>query len=248
MNEFLITLDIDWAPDFVVESVASELRARGVRATWFVTHGGAALDSLRAEPGLFELGLHPNFLPGSTHGATPLEVLSNLLALVPEAVSMRSHAVVQSAPILRTVIAETPLLVDSTLFLPDMAHIRPVEQLGAGRKLLRVPFFWADDHEMERSPPDWHLARHLGVEGLKVFLFHPIHLFLNSADFSTYAALKRRAPRLDLLTEAAAREFVNRGEGAMTLFRELADHLAGLGVSRRLRDIHTDWKGGEPAG
>lgn len=244
LNEFLITLDVDWAPDFIVESVAAELKSRGVRATWFITHKSAALNSLRAENALFELGLHPNFLPGSTHGTTPPEVLSSMLSIVPEAISMRSHAVVQSAPILNAIITGTPICVDSTLFLPGMAHIRPVEQLAGGKKLLRVPFFWADDYEMERNPPDWHLSRHLAVEGLKVFLFHPIHLFLNSADFSSYAALKRDVPQLNRLTEDAARRYVHDGEGTMTLFHELLDYLADRGQSRCLSDIYADWKEG----
>jgi len=97
MNEFVITFDIDWAPDFVIEEVASLLQQKGVRATWFVTHACAAVELLRERSDLFELGIHPNFLEGSSHGKTPMEVLSHLLTVVPEAIGIRSHAVVQSA-------------------------------------------------------------------------------------------------------------------------------------------------------
>jgi hypothetical protein len=64
----LLTLDIDWAPDAAIDFVAEILVSRGVKATWFVTHDSPGVRRLRARPDLFELGIHPNFLPGSSHG------------------------------------------------------------------------------------------------------------------------------------------------------------------------------------
>ena len=90
-----ITLDIDWAPDHVIDRIAAQLIDARVRATWFVTHQSPAIDRLRARPDLFELGIHPNFLNQSTHGETPAEVLAHCMALVPDARSMRTHSLVQ---------------------------------------------------------------------------------------------------------------------------------------------------------
>src|SRR5207244_3974947 len=80
--------------------VAEQLMASQVRATWFVTHMSPAISRLRRNPELFELGIHPNFLPGSTHGDTPDAVLRHCRALVPDAVSMRTHCLVQSTLLL----------------------------------------------------------------------------------------------------------------------------------------------------
>jgi len=33
-----LTLDIDWAPDWMIEKVAEMLLKYGVKATWFATH------------------------------------------------------------------------------------------------------------------------------------------------------------------------------------------------------------------
>src|SRR4028119_935918 len=90
-----ITLDVDWAPDFVIDSVAETLRRARVKCTWFVTHPSPAVDRLRRHPELFELGVHPNFLPGSTQGATAADVLNYCRRLVPDARSMRTHSLVQ---------------------------------------------------------------------------------------------------------------------------------------------------------
>ena len=240
MNESIITIDIDWAPDFIIDDIASVLQAKEVRATWLVTHPCAAVDRLRARPDLFELGVHPNFLPGSTQGSTPAEILSYVKSIVPDAISVRTHAVVQSGPILAAIIS-AGLKLDSSLFLPGMPGIRPVKFWSRGVSLLRAPFFWSDDHEMEKREPDWRLKSLLNVEGLKIFNFHPIHFYLNATDIKSYAALKRRCPRLSELTAEVAEPHVRKGAGVRTLFSELTDHLAVKSSSKCLRDVYAEY-------
>ena len=117
VDELILTLDIDWAPDFVIDEVASLLKEKRVRATWFVTHESKAIGRLREEPDLFELGIHPNFLPGSSQGSTPAEILTYMNSLVPDAISIRSHTVVQSGPLLAAIATYTNVKVDSSQFL-----------------------------------------------------------------------------------------------------------------------------------
>ena len=62
MNDLVLTLDMDWAPDCAIDFVSEELVSREVRATWFVTHASPAVHRLREHPELFELGIHPNNL------------------------------------------------------------------------------------------------------------------------------------------------------------------------------------------
>ena len=42
----LITLDIDWAPDFIIKKVDEMLKERNIKSTWFVTHKSAHLKNL----------------------------------------------------------------------------------------------------------------------------------------------------------------------------------------------------------
>lgn len=239
MNEFILTFDIDWAPDFIIDHIASRLREKRLSATWFATHRAAALDRLRERPDLFELGIHPNFLPGSTHGNTPAEVLAHMTEIVPEAVSVRTHGLAQSGPILAAIMS-AGLKADLSLFLPGMPGIRPVKFWSGGAPLLRIPYFWSDDHEMEKPAPSWSLSSLSAVEGLKVINFHPVHLYLNAGDMKPYAALKRQCPRLIELSAEAAEPYVRRGEGVQTFFEELTDHLATKGGSRCARDVYAD--------
>lgn len=230
MNDLLITVDVDWAPDFAVFEVAGRLVEAGVRSTWFVTHASPATDFLVSRPDLFEVGIHPNFLPGSTHGEDLRSVLEHCLHIVPGARSMRSHGLFSSTPLLDLVVRESAICVDGTLFLPRTPGLRPVEYFWAGRSLLRIPHFFEDDFEMERPSPEWSLEPLLALgEGLKVFDFHPIHLVLNSPSMGPYLELKRRCPRLSEARPEHLADLCHNGPGAGRLFDDVVAHLTALG-------------------
>ena len=234
---------MDWAPDCAIHLVIDELVARRIRATWFVTHVSPAVERLRRYPKLFELGIHPNFLLGSTHGDTPEAVSRHCMALVPDAISMRTHGLAQSTVLLERVLAATPIAVDVSLFLPRAPALQPVEYPWRGRILTRIPYFWEDDFEMERTTPCWRVAPLLTVgEGLKVFDFHPIHIYLNSAEPGPYEALKQRVSKLSEAVPDEIAPYVRHGEGTRTLFLELIECLTLIGQSACIRDIHQRWR------
>jgi peptidoglycan/xylan/chitin deacetylase (PgdA/CDA1 family) len=243
INDYMVTLDIDWAPDYAIDYVAELLAEHDVRATWFVTHGSPAVTRLSQRPELFELGIHPNFLPGSTHGKTHEEVLSHCVAIVPGARSMRTHGLYQSTPLLEQVLNRTHITADVSLFMPHTRALSPVEYRWHGRELLRIPYYWDDCYEMERISPDWHLAPHfVGNHGLKVFNFHPIHIFLNSPDMSGYSTLKQSGQRLSDISLAEAERFIHPGHGSRTIFLELVQHLERTRFSSRVQDLCDQWR------
>lgn len=242
-DTFAITLDIDWVPDFVIDFVADLFREHNVRATWFVTHASPAVERLRDDPSLFELGIHPNFLSGSTHGKTPDEVLQHCMDLVPEAVSMRSHALFQSSPLFAHILWHSSITIDLSLLLAYAPGLQPGKFFWQGRELLRIPFFWEDDIEMERPQPVWRVEPMLALApGLKIFNFHPIHIYLNSPSIQPYTQMKRRVPELLAATASVMEEFVNPGAGARTFFIDLVQHMAQIDQSFCVRQIADRWR------
>lgn len=225
----ILSLDLDWAPDAAIDAVAELLIDGGVPATWLVTHSSPAVDRLRERAGLFELGIHPNFLPGSTHGSTTAEVLDHCMALVPDAVSMRTHALVQSTPILSEVLERTPIRVDLSLFLLRAVGVEPLEYRWRGRSLVRIPYVWEDDVELENGTLDAGFASILGASGVKVFDFHPAHVFLNSSSMNAYRRVSGTLPHADLTPH------VEQGRGVGVVFRELIGAIAGR--ARHARDF-----------
>ena len=227
VDEVILTLDVDWAPDFIIDDVAQRLVSRDVRATWFVTHESPAIDRLRRHPELFELGIHPNFSQGSTHGATPEAVLQSCLSLVPNAVSMRTHMLIQSSPLLMDVLGSTPIRVDVSMFLPHLPGLQPFPFWMKRRALWRVPFFWEDDLEMERPEPVWDLQPLLDIgPGLKVFDFHPMHVYLNRVDMFAYQKLKASLKKLTEMTPEDTAGLSTEGEGPGLLFEEVTSFLS----------------------
>lgn len=216
----------------MIDHVAELLVGAGAEATWLVTHASPAIERLRARPDLFELGIHPNFAAGSTHGSTPAEVLEHCLAIVPEARCMRTHGLLQSSALLAVTRNATPIRVDLSLYLPRTRFAELLHYpVAGGETMLRIPHVWEDDAEMLMPEPLWSTAA-LAAEtsGPAVFCFHPVHVYLNAADGEPYERLKARG--YPDVTEADARALVDDGPGTGTAFRELLE----LG-SRRIADL-----------
>lgn len=237
----LLTLDIDWAPDWMVADAADRLAGAGVRATWFATHASPVLRDLRSEP-LFEVGIHPNFLPGSSHGASAAEVLAHMRELVPGARSVRTHSLFQSERHSQLLVEDFGLRTDCSQLLLGASHVAPhrLRFSPDGPWLTRVPHVFQDNMAMHAGlswrfdEPGYH------TPGLKVFDFHPVHLALNSPDFGTYARLKESGKPLGAVTREDVDPIRFRGPGAGTLFAAVVGHLRG-GESLTIDQLVDRW-------
>ena len=234
----ILTLDIDWAPDFVIDSVAEILIRAGVRATWFVTHDSPGVNRLRHHADLFELGLHPNFMVGSSHGATADQVLQHCAALVPDATCMRTHGLVQSTNLLaQTVRVLSGLQTDLSIFLPRARNAEAHELPIGGRQILRLPYIWEDDVEMTRADPWWSFECFTSVSGLAIFDFHPIHVYMNAQTFGPYEQLKNAETSIATARPDDVPVAAEDGPGPGFLFRNIVNVLVAAGRSYCVRDV-----------
>lgn len=227
MDDHHITLDLDWCSDDTLEYVAGIVRQARRRVTWFVTHASPAVEGLSALSS-WEIGLHPNFLPGSTHGATPLEVFKHVTALFPGAAVMRSHGLFQSSPLLHMAATDFSIHTDVSLLLPYHPHLEVLEPIAfGGRELVRVPYYWEDDVEMvsAASPFDFRDPRH-HRPGLKIYDFHPVHVAMNTACFDDYQRLKAKRP-IPEWDGRFIRENQRRGRGALSFFEDMLATVQG---------------------
>lgn len=237
MTPVCITLDVDWAPEAAIALAAERLAASGVRATWFLTHPSPEVERLRADPGGFELGIHPNFLPGSSHGATVPEVLRYCLSLVPEAVSMRTHGLFQSGQLLDEVLATTGITTDSSMFIPGAWGVQPFRQKFHSGTLTRVPFIWADDYKMLADGDSPLAAPDPADPGVQVYLFHPIHIALNTRNHDHYRRFRRAVGDTAAATADDLRRHRYPGYGIANCFEDLVAHLRDHGGGHLLRTL-----------
>lgn len=226
LNDLIITLDVDWAPDWCIFKIADILIKKKIKATWFITHDSKGVRYLRDYPNLFELGVHPNFQEGSTQGRRPQEVMEYLMAIVPEAKSIRMHGLVQSSDLVKLLTEEYGIQYDLSILLRDTPNIIPhILYTKSETSIIRIPFFWQDDYELLSPGPVFSFSHpKYHVSGLKVFNFHPIHLSLNTCSFDLYQTCKVKNPITEL-TEEQAEVFINHEQGTMTLFNEMTDFL-----------------------
>lgn len=226
---YAITFDVDWAPDWAIALCADMCRARGIPATFFSTNPSAVLDELRRDE-LFEVGIHPNFLGASTHGATWEEVMAFCLKMVPDARAMRSHDLFGCSSLFSLIISSFgQIKTDSSLFLPGTQSCDPTilyhgTPVGA---LVRVPFSFADN--IAARSPGWRWEREPQLSrGSTVVNFHPSLVALNYDRPGAYQKLKTALGGRPL--ERASRDdfapYVNTGAGARTYLKHLLECLA----------------------
>jgi hypothetical protein len=222
----IVTFDVDWAPDWMIDDALERLARRGIKSTWFVTHASPAIERLRGRGDLVELGIHPNCLPGSSHGGTEAEALAFVKRIVPDAVCMRTHSLYQTSPFLLRAAAEFGIRLDSSLYVPERGGIPPHDWRVDDIVLRRVPFGWADDLAMRAPRPDWSLPAAPNGKGPRVFDFHPVHVALNTGDYAAYEKLKARRP-LPQWTQDFVAPHRGEGPGVGTFLEALLTTLSG---------------------
>lgn len=189
-----LTIDIDWAHDIVLSDTIDLVEKAGVSATWFVTHDTPLIARLKKIK-KFELGIHPNFnylLQGDLrNGKTAEEIIENLLKIVPDAKSIRSHSMTQSSQLL-DLFKKFGLTHDCNHFIPVNAGIKLRPWL-LWNNMIRVPYFWEDDLACQYEQQGYYKDEIKKLKlhpGLKVFDFHPIHIYLNTEHLDRYTSTR----------------------------------------------------------
>ncbi len=189
-NEIFLTFDIDWASDEVINDSLEVIEKYGIKSTWFVTHDSPILERLKDNKNI-ELGIHPNFnflLNGDfRNGRNAEEIVDRLLEIVPNANCVRSHAMTQSSGLLE-LFYNKGLTHDCNHFIPEQTEII-LKPWSIWNGLIKVPYFWEDDINCV-SENRTAINDLVNRKGIKVFDFHPIHVFLNLENIDRYYQIR----------------------------------------------------------
>jgi len=206
LDRVCITFDIDWAPDDIIKYIVELLEEYQIKATFFATHKSTFLKSLDRKN--YEVGLHPNFERCNDYD----KAISDLKRIYPEAVGARAHGLVQSTRIYRLLIANG-LKYDVTTYIPLRENLYPWVRL---KKLVVIPSYLEDD-SLFLSEHDFTLSElQIDKKGLKIYDFHPIHVFMNTQSIEHYKRYKPFYHEPDNLIN-----YKGKGRGIQTLFTEL---------------------------
>lgn len=182
-----LTFDIDWAPDWSIYDLLNLLKRYNAKGLFFLTHP-SSFNKVIEEAG-HELGIHPNFYPGSSQGDTVFAVLNYLLAIQPRARVFRTHGLLWSTALLSEICDLCPQLIyDFSLYTPGHYISKPIMWFHNNRSSIRLPFSWEDDCQFGKVDPTWYPS--IDHNLFTALNYHPIHICLNSYDLTSYAQLK----------------------------------------------------------
>ncbi len=241
MTQFIISLDIDWAPDWMIDEAASILIENKVKATWFATHQSPSIENLISEKDLFEVGVHPNFFHGSSQGGDPREVMTTLKQWFPDAQIVRAHSLYQSEKHLQMMCEEFNIKIDCSIFLKDTDNVTPhtIRYSEKGEALVRVPHVFQDNMHILDNLGVSKLKKKFMKPGLKVLNFHPVHLVLNSSSLRNYNLIKESYV-INKLKKENIQQYIEKKDGVLSFYKEIINELYTSGSSR-ISDYVDEW-------
>jgi hypothetical protein len=231
--KYALTFDVDWAPDSSIQICLDLLNRFGVKATFFATHHTDMNKEIVLQG--HNLGIHPNFLPGSTHGKNVEEVISSCLSFAPDAKYMRTHGLYQSTSLLYEVFSKfSQLELDVSLLMHKAESAQRCSWRYKDVKFDRLLYNWEDDVEFYYSGFGEEAEIFFGPK--IIYDFHPIHVHLNSCSISQYLKLKEYTSgrKLFTLNNGEVFSFINTGEGVRNILESIMNS-AALPIS--LEDI-----------
>ena len=138
---------------------------------------------------------------------------------------MRSHTLLFGSTLIPE-LEKANILYESNIFLYMHEKLKQVQR---SKNLTSIPFNWSDDKHLELEK-EFSLDElpSLKQEGLNVFNFHPIHIFLNTDKYERYQEAKKyfNKPKIS--------EFINKSSGIATLLDKLTDHIQNTGIQTGL--------------
>ncbi len=221
--DFVVTADLDWASESCLEGFLALTDRFQARPTLFVTHASPVAQAAAAA-GRAALAIHPNFRPGSSHGADIEAVLDHTLRLVPSARFSRSHHYLDS-PAIQAALLARGITLDSNECRHLAGGLRP-QVLPSG--LRRFPVFFEDDVHWTQGHA-WSFTTQATAffsPGLKILNFHPFFVALNIPDAASYA---RHKPSVQSLTARQAVEWRHPGAGAGSFLVEALAAICAAG-------------------
>lgn len=222
-----VTVDLDWASDAAVAGLLDHLRREDIPVTVFATH---ASPCVAARFKHLEVGLHPHFGAGSSHGATVEEVVRSVMALPHNLPAFRCHRFASSNEI-REGLASAGMRISSNV-CADLDAVPPYRDRTG---LLELPVFFEDGGYLYRGHPlnvAAPLAPALERVGPKIVLLHPMHFAINTPSFGYMREIKRSTTReaWAAMSPATLEALRFRGRGIRDLILDFLDLIRQRGL------------------
>ena len=227
---FVLTADQDWAPEWAVATFLERISKWGLPAHVFRTSPSARLDDA-VKVGAIDQGWHPNFLPGSSHGATIDEVVQYCQRVFPGARTARAHCFAEDS-FRMLALAKAGIVADSQNPTPCQGYLLPMIHVSG---ILRLPVYFEDDFAFYAADPSFSVnvfRKSLFTPGLKILNFHPTFVGCNTPSLAQYNSVRAKV----FGTAEAGDGVVWEGRGTANMFDELVGEILTAGY--RFQPLH----------
>jgi len=207
----IITIDTDWAPVECLQDTLSILEDFGSPATVFAT-----TDVPYGIIEKYDVGLHPNFQEATQDEKAIQSEISRCLEKFPSAIGLRSHTLINSTRhylVVRDVFSQ--IKYTSNYYMPYVDNLKP---FVVQSQSFELPIYWMDHLHLEMNEDIdlGALLKIVGRPGIKVFDFHPFHVFINSSAKEHFEGAKGFYHNPDNL-----KKYRNTGNGVRTFLKSL---------------------------
>lgn len=170
-NTYCMTSDLDWASESQIETMLSLFFETELPLTPFVTHESKVVRRLYDNSELRgHVGLHFNFLKGTTQGKTEEQIIANTRAIWPQANFYRNHCFYDNSRLQET-LRQLGFVFDSN----TLHFMQPCSPILSWNGVVRLPVFWEDDVHVRQGRPlkVAYVDISLDYAGPKIFNLHP---------------------------------------------------------------------------
>jgi hypothetical protein len=179
MNNICITLDTDWVTDEVLDFTLEILDQHDIKATFFCTN------KTQCDLKSHEIGIHPNFTSMDFE-----KHVADMLDIFPDSKGMRSHSLFFTER-LRPILAMYNINYTSNNMMFEQGGITPYM---ISPSVVEIPIYFMDTFNliMKGSDLTFEMDKKLmKQDGLKVYDFHPIHIYSNTRSLEHYDSYKK---------------------------------------------------------
>ena len=219
-----LTFDVDWASEDAIKYTYGIIDRYSFKTTFFLTHKSTFIENL-IKNNYIDAGIHPNFLAGSSQGKNMKDILEYCLKLHPDAISFRCHKYFENNDITELLYNEG-FKYDSNL----CTNLELVDPFIHRSGLIRFPIYFEDgayllhNNNLKFKDVKDNLFNR---NGLYIVNIHPMHLAINTPDFSYMRKIKNSVSKKawNNLTFNELEHLSYNGRGIRTFILELFDFI-----------------------
>lgn len=227
-SNVLFTIDTDWAPDFMIKAISSVFLDNNIPATFFVTHKSEYLKDLSTEKN-FEIGIHFYkfaYKDESTQKKHDQE-LTNFYQEICNfyninITSNRFHRLQYSYRDFEF-LKKLGVKNDLSTLLFNQQNIDP--HYNILYDITQLPYFF-EDGICENIGYNFYSNIDIFSKGMKIFNFHPLNIYINSAEKKHRENFLFNVSSLVNVKESFANAFINKKMfGSHDFLKELIQKL-----------------------